>query len=215
MACRQWVEERKKTSCRLFANYNVQYYGYERDYTNLLSDGEHADYAGYSGGRTSDVTLKEMEVYVNIADGDDLTIGIKTGNRRNDGTVATDNSGWFKVDFFRIQRLTPADNGAAQHVTSATKHCLFRAPTRHTITCLTHCLHHHPMTYIRQFAAMERHMVRCILRYSDMRCSILHRFAFYSIHYKMFFAFLLSDITDIIHDYYKQKQKTEVVSPDT
>ena len=106
VACRLWVEVNKKTSCRLFANDNVQYYGYKSDYTNLLTEGEHVDYAGYAGGNTSDIVLKEMEVTVDIADGEDLTIGIKTGNRKNNGTVATDNAGWFKVDFFRINKVT-------------------------------------------------------------------------------------------------------------
>lgn len=114
VACRLWVEVNKKTSCRLFANDNVQYYGYKSDYTNLLTEGEHVDYAGYAGGNTSDIVLKEMEVTVDIADGEDLTIGIKTGNRKNNGTVATDNAGWFKVDFFRIHRLTPTSIDDAQ-----------------------------------------------------------------------------------------------------
>lgn len=119
VACRLWVEVNKKTSCRLFANDNVQYYGYKSDYTNLLTEGEHADYAGYAGGNTSDIVLKEMEVTVDIADGEDLTIGIKTGNRKNNGTVATDNAGWFKVDFFRIHRLTPTSIDDAQTAASS------------------------------------------------------------------------------------------------
>ena len=97
VACRLWVEVNKKTSCRLFANDNVQYYGYKSDYTNLLTEGEHVDYAGYAGGNTSDIVLKEMEVTVDIADGEDLTIGIKTGNRKNNGTVlptTRDGSRW-------------------------------------------------------------------------------------------------------------------------
>ena len=103
--CKLWVENGKKTSCRLFANNNVQYYGYESDYTNLLAEGENATYAGYAGGNTTDFVLKDMEVYVDVADDEDLTIGIKTGNRKNDGTTASDNAGWFKVDFFRIHRV--------------------------------------------------------------------------------------------------------------
>lgn len=118
VACRLWVESNKKTSCRLFANDNVQYYGYESDYTNLLTEGETADYAGYAGGNTGNIVLKEMEVTVDVKEGEDLTIGIKTGNRKNNGTTATDNAGWFKVDFFRINRiettaLTAIGNGTA------------------------------------------------------------------------------------------------------
>ena len=105
VACKLWVEVAKKTSCRLFANDNVQYYGTEGDYTNLLTPGEHNTYAGYAGGANNEFVLKDMEVVVDVAEGDDLTIGIKTGNRKNNGTTATDNAGWFKVDFFRIHRL--------------------------------------------------------------------------------------------------------------
>jgi len=105
IACKLWVESDKKTNCRLFANQNVQYYGYESDYTNLLTPGETNTYAGYAGGSTEDFVLRDMEVYVTIAEGEDLSLGIKTGNKRNNGVRSTsDNAGWFKVDFFRIHK---------------------------------------------------------------------------------------------------------------
>jgi len=102
VSCLLWVEKNKKTNCRLFANQNVQYYGYHDDYTNLLTAGEVNTYAGYEGGSSSNMVLKDMEVYVDVKAGEDLTIGIKTGNKRNDGERASDNAGWFKVDYFRI-----------------------------------------------------------------------------------------------------------------
>ncbi len=105
VACKLWVEVAKKTSCRLFANDNVQYYGTENDYTNLLTPGEINTYAGYAGGNAGDVVLRDMEVTVDVGDGEDLTIGIKTGNKKNNGSVATDNAGWFKVDYFRIHKV--------------------------------------------------------------------------------------------------------------
>jgi hypothetical protein len=106
VSCLLWVEADKKTNCRLFANKNVQYYGYESDYTNILTEDEENTYAGYAGGNTSSIVLKDMEVYVNIAAGEDLTIGIKTGNKRNNGVRSTgDNAGWFKVDYFRIEKV--------------------------------------------------------------------------------------------------------------
>ena len=80
-------------------------YGYESDYTNLLTPGEINTYAGYAGLETSNLTLREMEVYVTVGEGEDLEIGIKTGNKKNDGSTATDNAGWFKVDFFRIHKV--------------------------------------------------------------------------------------------------------------
>ena len=103
--CKLWVESNKKTSCRLFANDYVQYYGYESDYTNLLTAGEVNSYAGYAGGNSGSVVLRDMQVYVPITAGESLTLGIKTGNRKNDGSTATDNSGWFKVDYFRIDKV--------------------------------------------------------------------------------------------------------------
>lgn len=114
ISCMLWVENSKKTNCRLFANQNVQYYGYESDYTNLLTAGETATYAGYAGGDANAITLRDMEVYVIVSEGEDLTFGIKSSNRKNDGSTATDNSGWFKVDYFRIERvseLPPASEG--------------------------------------------------------------------------------------------------------
>ncbi len=106
ISCMLWVEADKKTSCRLFANNDVQYYGYESDYTNLLTPGENATYAGYAGGNTSGIVLRDMEVYVKVAAGENLTLGIKTGNKRNNGVRSTsDNAGWFKVDFFRIEKV--------------------------------------------------------------------------------------------------------------
>ena len=119
IASKLWVENGKKTNCRLFACAGaegnsteggiVQYYGYDYDYTNLLTAGETNTYAGYTGGNTTDFLLKDMEVVVDVAEGEELTIGIKTSNRKNDGTTATDNAGWFKVDFFRIHKLSETD----------------------------------------------------------------------------------------------------------
>lgn len=106
ISCMLWVENSKKTNCRLFANKNVQYYGYESDYTNLLVADETNTYAGYAGGDVNAITLRDMEVYVTVNEGEDLSFGIKTSNRRNDGTKASDNAGWFKVDYFRIHRVS-------------------------------------------------------------------------------------------------------------
>ncbi|MBQ8046522.1 MAG: glycosyl hydrolase 115 family protein [Prevotella sp.] len=106
ISCLLWVENGKKTTCRLFANDNVQYYGYESDYTNLLTSGEINTFAGYAGGDAGNIVLKEMEVYVTANENEDLTLGIKTSNKKNDGTTATDNAGWFKVDYFRINKVS-------------------------------------------------------------------------------------------------------------
>ena len=57
-----------------------------------------------------------MEVSVDIKEGEDLMIGIKSGNMRNNGERSTnDNAGWFKVDYFRIHRIatTEVNNSVA------------------------------------------------------------------------------------------------------
>ena len=117
IACKLWVESNKKTNCRLFANQNVQYYGYESDYTNLLTPGEINTYAGYAGGNTDNFVLRDMDVNITIAEGEDLTIGIKTSNKRNNGQRSTtDNAGWFKVDYFRIHKIS--DEGQVDNIGS-------------------------------------------------------------------------------------------------
>ena len=103
--CLLWVQENMKGTCRLFANNNVQYYGYESDYSRILTTGENNSYAGYAGGQPSNVVLKEMAVVVHVGPGEDLKVGIRSSNRKKDGSAATDNTGWFKTDNFRIDRL--------------------------------------------------------------------------------------------------------------
>lgn len=112
--CKLWVEVAKKTSCRLFANEAVQYFGYERDYTTLLTPGEQPTYAGYPGGQNNNFVLRNMRVRVNVGEGESLTLGIRSGCIKNDGTRATDNAGWFKLDEFRLFYIGPSgDAGAA------------------------------------------------------------------------------------------------------
>lgn len=114
--CKLWVESGKLANCRLFANKNVQYYGKQSDYAKVLTQGETATYAGHSGRSTSDFTLENMSVEVKIAAGESLHFGIKTSNLKSDGSRATNNTGWFKVDFFRIL-LLQEDEDAIRNVT--------------------------------------------------------------------------------------------------
>ena len=109
VACRLVVMNGKLTTCRLFANKSVQYYGRVSDYTGLTDASEASTYANYLGAPDGQFLLKEMSVVVDVAEGEDLQIGIRTSNRKKDGSSATDNSGWFKCDYFRITRL--ADDG--------------------------------------------------------------------------------------------------------
>lgn len=92
------------TNVRLFANNNVQYYGNQTDYGLNLSANETNTFAGYTGSPNTSASLKEMAVNVIIGNGESLKLGIRSGNLKSDGTLATDNSGWFKVDYFRLER---------------------------------------------------------------------------------------------------------------
>ena len=121
VTCRLWVEKAMLTNCRLFANNNVQYFGKESDYTNVLTPGENNTYAGYDGGDANSIVLRNMAVYIEIKEGEDLKIGIRTGNRRNNGSYASDNSGWFKVDDFRIEKTDAFPDTSEEDLTLTEK----------------------------------------------------------------------------------------------
>ena len=103
--CRLWVDNGLKGNCRLFANDNVQYYGYEEDYSRILDPAETATFAGYGDYYGYIPVLMDMAVIAHVDKGEDLKLGIRSSNRRGDNTRATDHTGWFKVDNFRIDRL--------------------------------------------------------------------------------------------------------------
>ena len=104
--CKLWVEEDYLATTRLFANNNVQYYGMEDDYLNNLTPGENNTFAGYIGGLNGNFILQDMFVYVDIAEGQDLRLGIRADGRQSDGTRHPEQkNGWFKVDYFRINKV--------------------------------------------------------------------------------------------------------------
>ena len=107
MTCNLGVFNDKMATCRLFANKNVQYYGSEADYLpSMLTAGESNTFAGHSPSGSSRMTLKPMQVIVDVAEGESLKVGIRSSNYKPDGTRSTtDNHGWFKVDHFRIQKI--------------------------------------------------------------------------------------------------------------
>lgn len=104
--CRLWCESGYLGKCRLFANKNVQYYGKESDYQMNQTEGETATFAGYSGGSTGSIVMHDMVVYVDVAAGESLRLGIRSGNLHGDGTSDNGNAGWFKCDFFRIKKVS-------------------------------------------------------------------------------------------------------------
>lgn len=103
--CRLWAEKDMLGTVRLFANDHVQYFGKKGDYVSNLTEGEVNTFAGHEGTTTQ--TLSDMYVDVTLADGEQLELGIKTSNQKSDGTRATNQTGWFKCDWFRIRPYTP------------------------------------------------------------------------------------------------------------
>ncbi len=88
---------------RLFANKYVTYFGAEEDYGLNLTEGEIAGYAGHTP--TDDAELKPMSVEFTLEEGETLTLGVRSGNVLKDGSTATDNAGWFKVDHFTLEYI--------------------------------------------------------------------------------------------------------------
>jgi hypothetical protein len=101
--CRMAVDDGKLTVQRLFANSSVQYYGYEADYNMNLDKSEQYSFASWNTSGSNPLDLREMKVNVAIANGETLKLGIRTGNKKADGSTATNNAGWFKVDNFSLE----------------------------------------------------------------------------------------------------------------
>ncbi len=115
--CLLWCQSGALGTCRLFANNNVQYFGKESDYARNLTEGETATFAGHRGTSGSTFILQEMEVTVNIEEGESLSLGIRTSCLKPDGTQATssESTGWFKVDHFSIERVEEG-GGTSIHI---------------------------------------------------------------------------------------------------
>ena len=106
--CRLAVDAaEKRTTQRLFANNNVQYFGNSTEYVLNLSEGEVNTFAGHTPIANF---LSDMVVYTTISDGYSIKLGIRTGSKQTDGTIAMQSvpmAGWFKVDYFRLSKLDP------------------------------------------------------------------------------------------------------------
>ena len=61
-------------------------------------------FAGYKAGYETHTIMHPMRVVLQVREGENLTVGIKTSCIGNDGKQ-TDETGWFKVDHFTIRRL--------------------------------------------------------------------------------------------------------------
>lgn len=88
---------------RLFANNSVTYFGSADDYDMNLTEGEINSFAGHVP--TEKAELQKMSVEVMLKDGEELRIGVRSGNKLKDGSTAPDNAGWFKVDDFTLEYI--------------------------------------------------------------------------------------------------------------
>lgn len=96
----------------------MQYFGSRDEYDKNIVEGEDATFARYGGGDSNiapKFVMNEMAVYVTVAEGEDLTLGIRSDGTKFNGQQASgdDPAGWFKVDNFRIERVDaiPFDDG--------------------------------------------------------------------------------------------------------
>lgn len=107
LRCKMAIPESKMTTQRLFANKYVKYFGRETNYVSNLTSGEVNSFAGYADDTSNglNIMLQEMSIKFILVAGQDLKIGVRSSNKNSDGTSAIDNSGWFKVDYFRLECL--------------------------------------------------------------------------------------------------------------
>ena len=115
VSCLLWSEEGKEGQGRLFANREVQYYGSVHSYAQNLTEGENSTFACYTGDKIDKNAMHEVSVTVTVGENEDLTVGVKSGSLKGDGTnaVGTDRTGKFRVDNFRIEEVGEGDDETA------------------------------------------------------------------------------------------------------
>jgi hypothetical protein len=109
VSCSMYTQVGCLTSQRLFANDNVQYYGKSDDYELNLTPGEtntYADWEPTPNAYTDGQFLRDLSLEVELQAGASLRIGVKTSNLKKDGTSDNTSAGWFRVDNFRLKRIT-------------------------------------------------------------------------------------------------------------
>lgn len=117
VSCLFWSEAGMEGMGRLFANNEVQYYGTSHDYELNLTAGENNTFASYISESVDGKSMQELSVVVTLEEGEDLTLGIRSGSLKGDGTqvTGTNRTGKFRVDYFRIERLSDDYNPDGIH----------------------------------------------------------------------------------------------------
>jgi hypothetical protein len=118
ISCLFWSEAGLEGMGRLFANNEVQYYGSVHDYEQNLTPGENNSFASYISDAVDGKSMQELSVTVTIEEGEDLMLGVRSGSIKGDGTqvTGTNRTGKFRVDYFRIEKLTDNDPDAIRNV---------------------------------------------------------------------------------------------------
>lgn len=106
LSCLLCVKEGSLTTQCLFANENIQYFGHKEDYGENIQLSPSISFANWNP--SNNYFLKQMTVYVTLQDNEPLRLGIRTGNKLKDGSIATNEAGWFKVDDFRLEYIGPS-----------------------------------------------------------------------------------------------------------
>lgn len=111
VGCWLFNQSGKRGPCRLFANDHVQYYAHKSDYDQILKADEVSSFAGHKAGYETHTIMHPMRVVLQVHEGEDLTLGIRSGSIKGDGTQVTgqNRTGKFRVDYFRIERLMDAN----------------------------------------------------------------------------------------------------------
>ena len=110
VSARMWQYASKLGITRLYGQAgdktSVQYYGVENKYpTSLLTEGETATFAGLSANTTSG-RVNDMALDIEVGEGEDLEIGVKSGYGAESNNTAGANHGKFYVDLVRAWKVS-------------------------------------------------------------------------------------------------------------
>lgn len=110
VSARMWQYASKLGITRLYGQAgdktSVQYYGVESKYpANVLTEGETATFAGLSANTTTG-RVNDMSLDVEVGEGEDLEIGVKSGYGLESNNTAGGNHGKFYVDLVRAWKVS-------------------------------------------------------------------------------------------------------------
>ena len=110
VSARMWQYASKLGITRLYGQAgdktSVQYYGVESKYpANILTEGETATFAGLSANTTTG-RVNDMALDIEVGEGEDLEIGVKSGYGAESNNTAGGNHGKFYVDLVRAWKVS-------------------------------------------------------------------------------------------------------------